>query len=438
MAQRILSVTRQSGLEKHSHIGKFSNMHPALLRITLAVGIFLPITVTADFWPEFRGPRADGHAPNAQVPLKWGPNENVRWKSSIAGRGWSSPVVAEGKIFVTTAVESDEKISLSAICLDLGDGSAVWEEEVFSAEPHNMHAKNSQASPTPVYSEGKVFVHFGHFGTACLNAENGKPIWRQTSLAYSPVHGNGGSPLLFNDKLIFSCDGAENPFVVALNVNNGEIEWKTDRNVDVSRTFSFSTPLLIEVDQKPQVVIPGSGAVISYDPSNGEEIWRCRYGEGYSVVPRPVYDDGRVFVCSGFNRATLYAIRVDGKGDVTDSHIAWENSKAIPKESSPIVVDGIIYLNDDKGVLSAFDAETGEELFREKLPNTEGYSASPVYASGHLFFHGGDGVTTVIKPGKRFQKVSENRIGEFGLSSFAVLEDGFLIRAESNLFRVGK
>lgn len=404
----------------------------------LAVLLLVSVTARADFWPEFRGATGEGHAPDAKVPLEWGPRKNIRWKVEVEGKAWSSPVIAEGKVFVSTAVEKGGDLSLQGRCYRLDDGALVWEREIFSTEATKIHAKNSHASPTPIYENGRLYYHFGHNGTACLNAGDGSIAWTQTSLPYKPVHGNGGSPALWRDRLIYSCDGAEAPFVVAVSKTDGSVLWKTPRDVEVSRTFSFSTPLLIEVAGKPQAVVPGSGAVISYDPANGKEIWRCLWGEGYSVVPRPLYHDGRIYACSGFNRAVLYAIRADGTGDVTETHVDWTVDKAIPKESSPIIVDGLLFVNDDKGVLSCLDPATGEDHYLERLDGKGGYSSSPVYASGHLFFHNGEGTTTVVKPGEKFEKVAENDLGEYGLSSFAVVSDGFVVRTEGHLIRIGE
>tara|TARA_R110000850_G_scaffold167796_7_gene292852 strand:- start:1570 stop:2814 length:1245 start_codon:yes stop_codon:yes gene_type:complete len=401
----------------------------------LACGI---LPAFADDWPEFRGPSHDGHSSSAQVPLKWSDRENIRWKVPIPGKAWSTPVVAGNRIFVTTSAPKRQDLSLQARCYDLTTGDLLWEQEVFEVEDGKIHQKNSQASPSPIFESGRLYVHFGHNGTACLNSNDGALIWKQTSLPYEPVHGNGGSPLLFKDRLIFSCDGKEDPFVVALNKTDGSILWRKNREVKVTKAFSFSTPIAIEVKGKSQIILPGSGAVISYDPANGSELWRFLYGEGYSVVPRPVYSTGIIYVCSGFNQANLFAIKVDGQGDVTDSHLVWDETKTIPKESSPIIVDDLLYINDDKGILTCFDAATGDVHYRERLDGKGGFSSSPVYASGHLFFHSGEGITTVIKPGSKFEKVAENDIREFGLSSFAVISDGFLIRTEENLIRIGK
>lgn len=397
----------------------------------------LPL-VAANSWPEFRGPTADGHAPEAKVPTLWSATSKTRWKIPVEGKAWSSPVIADGKVYVTTAVSKDAKLSLKALCFELADGKQVWERTVFEKAEGAIHAKNSHASPTPVYAEGKLYVHFGHDGTAALNAGDGSILWTQTSLSYAPVHGNGGSPVVHDGKLIFSSDGQADPFIVALSTADGSVVWKTPRNVTVQRTFSFATPLLIEVKGKIQVISPASGAVIAYDPADGREIWRFRYGEGYSVVPRPLHRDGVIYVCSGFNRAILYAVKTDGTGDVTDTHLVWQDDKTVPKESSPILVGDEIYFNDDKGILSCLDAATGKEHYRERLDGQGGYSASPVFAGGHLYFHNGNGITTVVKPGKTFTKVAENQLGEYGLSSFAVVSDGFVIRTEGHLIRLGE
>ncbi len=398
----------------------------------------LPASVVGSSWPEFRGPSADGHAPEATPPTTWSATERIRWKVPVPGKAWSSPVVADGSVYVTTAAVEGDDLSLRTLAFRLDDGTELWNREVFRKGQGAIHQKNSHASPTPIHAEGRLYVHFGHDGTAALDAADGSILWTQTGLPYLPVHGNGGSPALHGGKLIFACDGQSDPFVVALNAADGSVAWKTPRNVAVKNTFSFSTPLIIEVADKAQAVIPGSGAVVAYDPSDGREIWRFRYGEGFSVVPRPLFRDGIVYVCSGFGRASLFAVRADGTDDVTDTHLVWKDDKTVPKESSPILVGDRIFFNDDKGILSCLDAATGEEFYRERLDGRGGYSASPVYAGGHLYFHNGDGVTTVVRPDQVFHKVAENQLGEYGLSSFAVVPDGFVVRTEGHLLRIGE
>lgn len=408
---------------------------PALLASVLA---FLPPLQAETDWPEFRGPLHNGHAPEADVPLTWSSRENVRWKIAVPGRAWSTPVARGDRFWITTAVMSDDRLSLEARAYWLEDGSPIWKQSVFELETPRIHQKNSHASPSPYLVGNRLVVHFGPHGTAALDAETGEVHWRQTGLTYSPVHGPGGSPAVGDGRIFLSCDGADDPFVVALSLADGSILWKTMREVEVTRPFSFSTPRRFSFDGRNLVAVPGSGAVIAYDETDGDEVWRFRYGEGFSVVPRPVFHDDHIYVCSGFMRATLYAIRLGGSGDITDSHLAWSDDKAIPRESSPIVVDDLLYISDDKGILSCFDAKNGEEKYRERLEGAGGYSASPVYASGHLFFHSGQGLTTVVKPGETFEKVAENDLAHYGLSSLAVLEDGFLIRSENHIYRIGE
>lgn len=419
-------------------------MNPSLLpfrstpALVTASAIFLVSNLLhAEDWTEFRGPGGQGHSTASGLPTSWSKRENIDWEAEVPGTGWSSPVVVGEHVYLTAAVEKGSKLELRALAFDAKSGAEVWNSLVFEiGDPSKIHNKNSHASPTPIFENGKLFVHFGHDGTACVDTTSGEVVWTQQSLPYSPVHGNGGSPILVGDKLIFSCDAAQDPFIVALDMSSGEVAWKTPRDVEVKRTFSFSTPLAIEIDGKTQVISPASGAVISYDPENGQEIWRFDYDEGYSVVPRPVFANGLLYVCSGFNRATLFAIRPDGEGDVTKTHLAWEYSKAVPKESSPVVVDDLIYFNDDKGVATCLDAKTGEPQWQERLA-PGGYSASPIYADGHLYFQNGEGVGTVIKPGRDFEKVSENDIGEAGLASYGVADGALFIRTESKLYRVG-
>ena len=240
-------------------------------------------------WPQFRGPTGQGVSDAAGVPTEWGAGKNVAWKVTVPGRGWSSPVLAGGKVYLTTAAGDRGQVALYAVCLDAATGKVLWDTEVFRPDPNTArgHQKNSPASATPFVTADRLYVHFGPMGTAALDL-SGKILWRQTGIKYASVHGNGGSPVLVNDTLIFSCDGSRDPFLAALDAKTGEVKWKTPRNAPARNQFSFSTPLPIEVDGATQVVCPASGFVGGYDPATGKEIWRVRYGQGYSVVPRPV------------------------------------------------------------------------------------------------------------------------------------------------------
>lgn len=419
-------------------------MKVTLVRLLVPTAVWMSaLAAQAGDWPGFRGPTGQGLSDAKQVPVRWSDSEGIAWVKPIEGKGWSSPSIVDGRIYLTTAVEKSPGVpetdrELRALALDATTGETVWDVEIFvqkGGPDTGIHKKNSHASPTPLVESGKVYVHFGHDGTACLEGETGKILWKQDTLRYSPVHGNGGCPILVGDRLVFSADGREAPFIAALHRDTGALLWKTPRGVEVKQPFSFSTPLLITVDGKPQIVSPASGAVIAYDPADGREIWRFRYGDGYSVVPRPVFANDLIYVASGYNRASLFAIKPGGQGDITDTHKAWTYGKNVPKESSFIVVEDLLFMNDDSGVGTCLDAKTGEMLWQERLAKGS-YSASPVYAAGHVYFQSGEGICTVIRNSRTFEKVGENPIGEYGLASFGVTDGALYVRTESKLFKV--
>jgi outer membrane protein assembly factor BamB len=392
--------------------------------------------VTAE-WPEFRGPTGQGHSPAMSLPLEWSNTKNVAWKQPLPGSGWSSPVVGRGRIFLTAGISADgEAPSLRVLCLDTETGRLLWNTEVFTSDESSAqpdHSKNSPASPTPVIEGDRVYAHFGHHGTACLDT-SGAIIWRNNRLRYNSVHGNGGSPIVVDDKLIFHADGARDPFVVALDKKTGEVIWKVPRNTDVRQTFSFCTPLLITVKGRRQLISAGSGAVSALDPNDGREFWRVGYGRGFSVVPRPVFGHGLVFIATGFNRADLLAIRVDGEGDVTDTHIAWRTTKGAPLTPSVLLVGDELYAVSDMGVASCFDAQTGKVHWQERLEGN--YSASPLAAEGRIYFQNETGTGTVIKASREFSILAKNNLEERTLASYAVAENALFIRTEEHLYRI--
>lgn len=391
-------------------------------------------------WPEFRGPTGQGIATDTGLPLHWGPKENIGWKQAIPGAGWSSPVVVNGRVYLTASVpvgdRSGSDQSLRVLALDAASGKILWQEEVFLQDGRTapgIHGKNSHASPTPLVHADRLFVHFGHQGTACLDL-NGKVLWRKR-IAYQPVHGNGGSPVLVDDLLIFSVDGGDQRCVIALDVQTGAERWRTERGGTSERPFSFSTPLVISVAGRQQLISPGSDRVCAYDPRTGEELWHVRY-DGYSVVPRPVFGHGLVFVSTGYNSPQLLAIRPDGHGDVTATHIVWSSRRGAPLTPSPVLVGEELYSISDQGQAVCLDARTGKVHWQERLGGN--YSASPIAAEGRVYFLSEEGVTTVVRASRKFERLARNSLNERTLASIAVAEGALFLRTEHHLYRIGR
>lgn len=411
-------------------------MHRFAFGLLIAFSLARPI-FAAD-WFQFRGPDGDGHAEKSKLPTEWSKTRNVTWRKELPGHGWSSPVVSGGKIYLTTAVPGEEKgdFSLRVLCLDSQTGTMVWNQEVFQENgksPVSIHSKNSHASPTAVVDGGQVYVHFGHMGTACLKAADGSILWTNTKLKYTPVHGNGGSPVLVDDTLIFLIDGQDRQVVVGLDRKTGDVKWQTPRNTKAPKKFSFCTPLVITVNGQKQVVAPGSDVVISVDPATGKEIWRVAY-TGYSVVPKPVFGNGLVYFSTGYDSPTFYAIKPDGKGDVTSTHVVWKVKKGAPHNPSPLVIGDAVYMLSDGGVLTCLDGKTGDERWNERIGGA--YSASPLYANGLIYLLAEDGTATVVKPGANFEAVAKNKMGERALASYAVDGDALLLRTDKALYRI--
>lgn len=414
-----------------------------LYRSTIALillGCLFTNGLHAEDWTEFRGATGQGHSTTTGLPTHWSGSDNVAWKHEIPGKGWSSPVLLGKRLFLTTAVPTgaDERgpQSLRALCLDAGTGEIIWNVEIFQ-QPGGaaMHGKNSHASPTPVTDGKGLFVHFGPHGTAALALGDGKILWKNEELKYSPVHGNGGSPILFEGLVVVSCDGGDRQFVAALDQSTGSVRWLTPRNLNPRKGFSFGTPLVIEVDGKKQIASSGSDGVVAYDPKDGREIWTVRYPGGYSVVPRPVYGKGLLFVCTGYDSPTLLAIRPAGAaGDATESHVAWQLKKSVPLNPSPLLIGDALYLISDDGVASCLDAETGKLRWQHRVEGK--FSASPVYADGKIFLQSEDGEGIVLKPGEQYEELGRNKLGERTLASYAIGDGALFIRSERNLARM--
>jgi outer membrane protein assembly factor BamB len=401
----------------------------------LACSLLLVVSSQADeSWPEFRGPTRQGHA-TGPVPLHWSATSNVVWKAPVPGQGWSSPVYRDGKLYLTTAV-SEGGLSLRALCLDPKDGTILWNTEVFRPKTEaKIHSKNGRSSPTPIIEKDLLYVHFGHDGSAALDLA-GKIVWQNTEHSYVPVHGNGASPAIVGDRFIFPADDESKPTVVALDKRTGKTLWTQARESGSQRKFSFATPLAIEVDGQTEVVSPAAGVVAGLKPDDGSEIWRVTYGNGYSVIPRPVVGFGMIFLATGYDRPWVYAIRTGGHGDVTETHVAWKLVKGAPNTPSLLLVGDELYMVSDGGIASCLDAKTGVVHWSERVGGN--FSSSPIDANGRIYFQNEEGIATVVAAGKEFEVLAKNDLGERTLASYAVAEDALFIRTASHLWRIAE
>ena len=420
----------------------------------------------AGFWPEFRGPLANGIVSEGRAPTKWSETENVAWKTALPGKGWSSPVVADGQVWLTTAIEEEasaeeqqrllaqagveerkfkelrtqKAVTLQALCVDLASGRLTRRVELVRIEaPSPIHHFNSYASPTPVMDGARVICHFGAFGTFCLNRADGAMVWKATVKLEHGV-GPGSSPMLHKDKVVLICDGTDAQFVAALDKDTGKERWRTARPPmeaeSGDRKKSYSTPIAI-VDQRgrEQLICMGAQWLVSLDPETGREIWRVRHGTGFSVVPRPVYGNGLVYVCTGYGKPQLWAVRVDGEGDVTETHVVWKETKRIPAKPSPLLSGGDLFVTDDAGIISCFDAADGALRWQERIGGN--FTASPILAGGKLYFASESGKVTLIEPSASFQVAAENVVEGRLMASPVVVDESLLLRTEAALYRIG-
>jgi outer membrane protein assembly factor BamB len=395
-------------------------------------------------WPEFRGPSAQGHSAAHGLPTEWSAEKNIVWRTDLPGRSWSSPVVAAGRIILTNAiplVEGDESkgVSLHVFAVDAATGKQAWDSNIFQVTDEaalRMHKKNSQASPSVICEAGRIYAHFSHHGTACVDV-TGKILWTTREHSLKSKHGTGGSPVIVDDLLIFDNDSDETPGVVALDKQTGKTRWRVTRPpTEAKSKFSFCTPLVIEVKGQKQVISPGSGIVQALNPKDGSEIWHVLYASGYSVVPRPVYAHGMIFLSSGYDKPVGYAIKADGQGDVTATHVAWTATKHVPLNPSMLVIGDELYMLDDGGFLSCLDARSGDVHYQERLVGPS--SASLLFADGHIYAIDELGKTAVVAPGKTMQVLATSELGEKTQSSMAVCDNDLIIRTEKALYRVGK
>ncbi len=425
--------------------------HPLTTRIRwgLVLCSCLAFAARGD-WPDYRGPTGDGlvsdEMNSVALPLRWSETENVRWKTAIPHRGWSTPVVLGGQVWLTTATPTGTEFF--AICVAADSGKVLHTRPLFQSEnPEPLgNDLNCYASPSPVIEPGRVYIHFGSYGTACLDTEAFKVVWRRQDLPCRHFRGPGSSPVLVGDLLILTMDGVDVQYLVALDKNTGKTVWKTDRSAvwndldangrptdEGDLRKAYSTPLLVQVAGKLQLLSAGAKAAYSYDPATGRELWKVRH-TGYSVAVRPVFGAGLAFLSSGFGKTELFAVRANGSGDVTQTHVAWRTSRGLPRMPSPLLVGDLLFLLGDSGVMTCLEAQTGKEVWQERVGGE--YIASPVWARERIYCFSNDGKTAVLKAGRTFAVLARNKLDAGFMASPAISDGALFLRTKTHLYRI--
>ena len=416
-----------------------------LLLFLVAAMMLLPVqtAMASDNgnWPDWRGPTGDGRSDATGLPLNWSETENIAWKTPIHDLGYSSPVVWGDQVWLTTATKKGE--ILYAVCVDLNTGRVVHDVEVFHPKkPQRINSKNSYATPSPVIEKGFVYVHYGTHGTACINTETGKVVWRRDDLHCDHMQGPVSSPILYEYLIIFPLEGVDVQFVVALDKKTGEDVWRYDRPRELYDGIeplylikSYHTPVVVEVNGTDQLINNGAMLVTGHEPRTGKELWRVRYRDD-NPISRIISGRGLLFINSGGNPggSHLLAVREGGVGDVTDTHVVWTMTEDVPHESSPVLVGDLLYLMSDKGVLNCKEATTGKTIWTERLEGDHG--ASLLYADGRIYMSNKEGKTTVIEPGRTFRVLAVNQLNGFLGASPAVAGKSLLLRTKTHLYRV--
>jgi len=390
-----------------------------------------------DLWPDYRGPGRDGHADAAAVPLHWSEERGVLWKTPIHGRGWSSPVVGEGKVWLTTATPDGKR--MSAVRVDLASGKVELDLPLIeTADPEPRNDLNSYASPSPVIEPGRVYAHFGTYGTVCLDSATGEELWRRSDLNCDHMMGPGSSPLLHGERLFLNVDGGDVQYVAALDKHTGETLWRTDRDASLKEFAAdlrkaYSTPTIVAAGEEQQLLSSGAQITAVYDPEDGSELWRVRHG-GFSMSARPVIGKGLVVLNTGFVTPELWAVRLGGVGDVSATHVAWKHRRGVATMASALLVDDLLFLISNGGVASCLDIETGNEHWRKRILGE--VCASPVYAGGRVYFLDREGRAQVVAADAEHRVLATNDLDEGFMASPAVVGDSFLLRSTGHLYRI--
>ncbi|HEY2883535.1 MAG TPA: PQQ-binding-like beta-propeller repeat protein [Pirellulales bacterium] len=412
-----------------------------LIAMALCAWCVAPLAA-GENWPQFRGPNGDGISDASDLPVKFGEAENLRWKTPMPGKAWSSPVVWGKQIWLTNATEDGKEIYF--VCVDLDSGKVIYNTKLWDVvDPQAAIPKNSYASPTPAIEAGRVYLHFGSCGTVAIDTATGKTVWERRDLPCNHFRGPASSPIIVDNLLILTFDGFDFNYLAALDKRTGETVWRRDRNIQYDSNNgdyhkAFSTPQVIEVPGQPgkrEMVSPSAGATIAYDPASGEELWRVRSG-GMNAAARPVFGNGLVYCTAPDGGFQLFAVKPGGRGDVTTSHVAWKFAKGVPSRPSPMLLGDSIFMVANNGVASCIDAVAGTQVWQHRFGGD--YSASPVYADGKLYFFDENGAAQVIDAKRQYNELAINHLDDGCMASPAIVGRSLIVRTKSNLYRFEK
>ena len=399
-------------------------------------------------WTQFRGSNLNGMAISENIPLKW--DESViKWKTEIHDKGYSSPVVYNNQIWVTTATTDGKK--LYAVCLDYQTGKIIYDLLVFTPEVvEGKHSLNTYASPTPCIEKDKVYVHYGSMGTACINTADGSIVWKRTDLKCKHVQGPASSPIIYKDMLILHFEGTDVRFIVALDKTNGQTIWRSDRPAEPYEPLqeigrkAYITPIIVNVKGRDMLISDGSAVCIAYDPNTGREIWRVVDG-AESTIAMPFTENGVVFWYAGYMVAddgskytNMLAVNPDGSGDITRTNVIWKKRDELSRNHSltPVIKDGLIYTVNTFNKLMCIDAASGEEVWSKHLLSN--YDASPIYINGNIWFFSVKGEVLTIKEGRKYEVIASNKMESGIWATPAVLRNSIIVRTQNYLYRIAQ
>lgn len=426
--------------------------HSLPARVALLLALALSLTAHAENWPRFRGPTGQGLSTETNVPKVWSSTQGIRWKTAVPGIGWSSPIIWNDRVYVTTVSEGNTQCRVLAF--DRTTGNILWSTLVHEFVPLRKEQKNSYASPTPITDGQRIYAVFGDGTQIAVNLD-GKLLWKNDEVRFYSRHGLGASPVLHENLLIMPFDGSnrvekagewpnnsqeeqlgwrtpwDRAEITALDTATGKRVWVAHRG---KSRIAHVTPNIVIVDGKKQLVSPAGDAIQGFDPASGRLLWHI-YSQGEGVTPSFAFGDNLVFTSSGFEKTTLRAVRTGGSGDVTSTHVAWEQRKGTPTQPSLLYLAPYLYSITDGGIAHCFDGKTGEIVYAERVGGN--HSASPVYANGLIYFLSETGETTVVKAGPKFEIIGRNAIDEKCQASLALSQGHIFLRTESHLLCIG-